>query len=57
MEKAWNKIKQSWEENPMAVIFVGSLAVSAATKLLHEVTQAKYARAWDREVERRRMMR
>lgn len=57
MNKAWSKIKQAWEDNPLAVITVGALAATAASKLLHEIVAAKNAKTWEREVDRRRTMR
>jgi hypothetical protein len=47
------KLQQAWEENPLAVITVGALAVTAAAKLLDSTTAAKNSRAWKKEVDRR----
>lgn len=57
MNKAWDKIKQAWNDNPMAVILVTTLAANAAAKVLHEVVAARNSRTYALEVERRRMMR
>lgn len=54
MNNAWNKIKKAFEENPMAVIVVGSLAANAAAKILHEVVAARNSRTYALEVDRRR---
>lgn len=56
MNKAWTKIKKAWEEQPLQVIAIGSLAATAAAKLLKATTEARNARTWKDEVERRRMM-
>jgi len=56
MNKITDKIKQAWEENPLAVIAVGALAVSAAAKFIDATTSARNSKAWQREVDRRIMM-
>ena len=53
---AFNKIKKTWEENPMAVIVVASMAATAAAKLLDASTSRSNARAWQKEVDRRDRM-
>jgi hypothetical protein len=53
MKDAKDKIKKAWDENPLAVITVGALAVTAAAKLLDSVTASKNSRAWKKEVNRR----
>lgn len=53
MHNAKDKLKQAWDENPLAVITVGALAATAAAKLLDSVTSTKNARAWKKEVDRR----
>lgn len=53
MNKAKDKIKQAWDENPLAVIAVGAMAATAAAKLLNAYTASQNSRAWDREVRRR----
>lgn len=55
MNNAWNRIKQAWNDNPLAVIGVGAFAATAAAKILHEVTEARNSKTWQKEVERRRM--
>jgi len=47
------KLRQAWDENPLAVITVGAVAVTAAAKLLDSATAAKNAKAWKKEVDRR----
>jgi dTDP-4-dehydrorhamnose reductase len=56
MDKAMNRIKQAWEENPIAVIAVASLAATAAAKLLDASTNRVNAQAWKKEVNRRDRM-
>lgn len=53
MDKAMNRIKQAWDENPMGVIIVASLAATAAAKLLDASTSRANARTWSKEVDRR----
>lgn len=53
MQNAKDKLKQAWDENPLAVIAVASGAVLATAKLLDSVTASKNARSWKKEVERR----
>lgn len=51
--KAIDKIKQAWNENPLAVIFVASVAATAASKLLDASTERTRAKTWAKEVDRR----
>lgn len=53
MNKAMDRLRQAWEENPIAVIAVASLAATAAAKLLDASTARSNARAWSKEVDRR----
>jgi hypothetical protein len=53
MHNAKDKLKQAWDENPLAVIAVAAVAATAAAKLLDSVTATKNARAWKKEVDRR----
>jgi hypothetical protein len=55
MNKAINKIKQAWDENPLAVVAVASTAVFAVAKLMDATTARKNAKAWEIEVNRRAM--
>jgi hypothetical protein len=57
MEKAWTKIKQAWEDNPLGVIIVATAAAAAASKLLDASTSRANARTWAKEVDRRTMNR
>lgn len=56
MDKAWNKIKKAWEENPITVIIVASFAATAASKLIDSSVNARNSSAWKKEVERRDRM-
>jgi hypothetical protein len=56
MQKAWTKIKQAWEDNPLGVIIVATAAAAAAAKLLDASTSRANARTWAKEVDRRSMM-
>jgi hypothetical protein len=56
MKKAVDKLKRAWEENPLQVIVIGALAATAAAKLLDASTNARNARVWQNEVNRRIMM-
>lgn len=53
MNNAWEKLKQAFNENPLLVIAVGSLAANAAAKVLHEVVAAKNSRTYALETQRR----
>jgi len=51
MENLKNKIKQAWDENPVAVIAVGALAVGAIAKLIDASSAAQGRRAYARQVD------
>lgn len=53
MKNAMDKLKQAWDENPLAVIAVGSTAVFAVAKLMDANNGRRNARAWETEVQRR----
>lgn len=55
MNKAWTSFKRQFEENPLAVVFVATMAASVATKLLHEVVAARNSKTYALEVNRRMM--
>lgn len=55
MNKAYAKLKQKWEEDPMQVLLVGALVATAAAKLWEARTHAVSQRTWDKEVSRRIM--
>jgi len=56
MNKAWDKIKQTWEENPLLVIVIATAAATAASKLVDANTARHNAKSWEMEVARRTMM-
>lgn len=53
MNKAIERLKKAWDDNPLACIAVGALAVTAAAKLLDASNERAKHRTWDREVDRR----
>ncbi len=55
MDKFKAKLRQAWEEAPLQTALVGALVVQVGVKLLHELTEARKAHTWSREVDRRRM--
>ena len=44
--KAWDKIKEAWDENPMLVIAVGTAAATALGKLIDAVASVPSKRAY-----------
>jgi hypothetical protein len=46
-----DKLKKYWDENPLQVIMVGSLAATAAAKLLDSMSAAKGRRAYARQID------
>jgi hypothetical protein len=55
MHNGIERLKQAWNENPMQVLIVGSLVVTATAKLLDASTSRANSRAWNMEVQRRMM--
>lgn len=53
MNKAIDKLKEAWNENPLACIAIGALAVTATAKLMEANTHRASRRTWEREVDRR----
>lgn len=52
MNQTWkDKIKKQWNENPLAVIGVGAMAVTAASKLLDAMSAAQGRRAYARQID------
>lgn len=47
------KLQDQFNENPLQVIAVGSLAAHGVAKLISAVSTYKGRRIWDREVDRR----
>jgi hypothetical protein len=48
-----DKLKKQWDENPLAVIAIGALAVTATAKLIDALGAAQGRRAYARQVEYR----
>lgn len=51
MENWKLKLKKAWDENPVAVIAVGALAVTATAKLIDAMSAAQGRRAYARQVD------
>lgn len=49
----YDRLKQAWNENPVAVIGVAALAAGAAAKLIDSVSAAQGRNAFARDVKRR----
>ena len=55
-DKTKDQIKNAWDSNPLQVIALTGIALGGAAKLLGAVTDARNARTWKKEVDRRRMV-
>lgn len=55
LDKTKEQLKAAWDQNPLQFIAVTGLALGGAAKLLGAVTDARNARTWKKEVDRRRM--
>jgi len=47
---AIDKLKQQWNENPLAVITVGALAATAAAKLITSISETQGRRAYAQQI-------
>lgn len=47
------KLKKAWDENPLAVIAIGAIAVTAVAKLIDATSAAQGRRAYARQVDYR----
>lgn len=56
MQKAWDKLKEKFEEEPLQVLAVGALFITATAKLIDSGSNAVSRRTWSREVARRERM-
>ena len=56
MDKIKTKIKQLWEENPVIVIMVGTAVANTAIHATKAMTEARNAKSWAKEVDRRDRM-
>lgn len=50
---ALDKLKQAWNENPLAIIGVGAAAVTAVAKLIDTGSSVQSRRAYAKQVNRR----
>lgn len=50
---AKQKLQESWNENPQAMILLGIGVTVAAAKLINAVAVMRNSRSWSREVKRR----
>jgi hypothetical protein len=48
-----DKLKKAWDENPLAVVAIGALAITATAKLIDSMSAAQGRRAYARQVEYR----
>lgn len=57
MKESWqrgvNKLKDQWNKDPMTTIVVGSLAATAAAKLIDSASAAQGRRAYAKQVDYR----
>jgi len=54
-KRFYNKLKAQAQENPMAAIVIATLVITATSKLIDANTRRSNARAWEKEVDRRRI--
>ena len=50
------KLKKAWDENPLACIAVGGLAITAIAKLIDATSAAQGRRAYARQIDYKIMM-
>ena len=48
--KAIDKLKEQWNQNPLAVITVGALAATAAAKLITSISETQGRRAYAQQI-------
>lgn len=56
ISRGLEKLQDQFNENPLQVVAVGSLAAHGAAKLINAISSYKGRKIWDREVERRSRM-
>jgi hypothetical protein len=54
MNRGFERLQDQFNENPLQVIAVGSLAAHGLAKLINAISAYKGRRTWDLEVDRRR---
>jgi hypothetical protein len=52
-EKGWKKLRDRWNEEPVQVIIVGTLAVGAVAKLIDSISAAQGRNAYAKQVNHR----
>jgi len=55
MQKFIDNLKRQAEENPILALGVTAAVATAASKLVHTMSEARNSRTWAKEVDRRRM--
>lgn len=50
MNNAWTKLKDRWNENPIQVIVVASVAAASAAKLITAMSEVQGRRAYAKSV-------
>lgn len=53
LERGLKKLEAQFNENPLQVIAIGSLAATGVAKLINAIATYKGRKTWDREVDRR----
>jgi hypothetical protein len=48
-----DKLKQAWDENPLAVVAIGALAATAVAKIIDSMSAAQGRRAYAKQVDYR----
>jgi hypothetical protein len=56
MDKATQVIKQNWNENPLAVVMVGSMAMYSTAALVNAVTRAANSRVLRKTISSRTLV-
>lgn len=51
--KAWDKIKEAWDENPMLVVVIGTGAVTALGKLIDAAAGIQSRRAYAKRMNKK----
>ena len=55
MKRFIDNLKRQAEENPILALGVTAAVATAASKLLHTMTEARNSKTWAKEVDRRRV--
>lgn len=46
-----DRLKKEWDENPLKVIGIGALAITAASKLIDAISAAQGRRAYAKQID------